>query len=183
MCTAPIVRKGLIRMNGGPSSRNFTVSVVTIHALIIGVTAIALGSAAYPALLQGDAFAVIHRGFVGMQAMLAEAKATQNTALLATIPQYMDLFGECDPFHRLSSYKSTTLLTMLGFSSLDEGENYGRKAVFVGGAVYSSHIIFFLLTALLPSIYLNVYMRKRIDLLEKGLSKSALEFCSLVLLC
>lgn len=95
MCTAPIVRKGLIRMKGGPSSRNFTVSVVTIHALIIGVTAIALGSAVYPALIQGDAFTVIHRGYVGVQTMLAEANATQNTALLATFPQYMALFGKC----------------------------------------------------------------------------------------
>jgi hypothetical protein len=56
-------------------------------------------------------------------------------------------------------------------SSVAEAQDKTRRTIVVGGAVYSSHIVVFFFFGLIPALFLNVHMRKRIDRLDKGLGK------------
>lgn len=86
--TLKIVRKALIRINGGRHFSKYAPSVLLINGFIVFVSAAAIGSAAYPASIQGDAFVVIHKAYTGLQAMIAQAKATGDLALLASFETY-----------------------------------------------------------------------------------------------
>lgn len=53
-----------------------------------------------------------------------------------------------------------------------KAEEHDRRGIYLGGIVYSSYIVFFFLTSCLPALFLNIYLRKRINSLEKGLCES-----------
>lgn len=46
-----------------------------------------------------------------------------------------------------------------------------QRGVYVGGVIYSIYIIVFFLTGLIPAIFLNIYLRKRIERFDKGLGE------------
>lgn len=52
---------------------------------------------------------------------------------------------------------------------LARAQNLNRRGIYIGGIVYSAYIVFFFLTSLLPAVFLNIYLHKRINSLEKGL--------------
>jgi hypothetical protein len=61
------------------------------------------------------------------------------------------------------------LTTSSLLSISEKASGYDRRSKLVGGALHTSYIIVFFLTGLIPALFLNRYMRKRIVRLEQDI--------------
>ena len=93
MCSAPIVRRGLMRLDAGHHHSKYSPAFIVLNSTTVGIALLAIGTAIVPARLQGEAFQTVHRGYSGLQTLIAQAKATQNMAALASAGIYTDMLG------------------------------------------------------------------------------------------
>jgi hypothetical protein len=95
MCSAPIIRRCLMRLNAGHSTATtFTPSFIVLHTTMVFVVVLITGSTFGPGCIQGSAFKGAHKGYTGIQLLLAQAKESQSMVLLASAGTWVSILGE-----------------------------------------------------------------------------------------
>lgn len=98
MCSAPLVRRGLIRLNAGRSPSRFNRSFFVVQTSLIIVAALAVGSTFAAGVLQGSSFRRIHEAYTGLQALFSQAKETGDMSVMASAGTYAAMFGKSARF-------------------------------------------------------------------------------------
>lgn len=171
MCSAPVIRRLLMRLNAGHPSSRLSPSFLAINFTVFVVCLLAVCPLYVPAEMLGSSFRYVQDGFTGLQGLLAEAKGTGNIALLASAIIHVESLGKQPAF---SCFGTEIARLISAFPAhppcSDEGLRRKSRSALIGGAIYSAEVVIFFLFGLIPSLLLNTYMRKRIDRLERGLS-------------
>lgn len=94
MCRAPVIRRGLMHLNIGHRSSRFPPSILVINCTLLAVCVAAVCPLYIPANLQGTSFQMVHDGYVGLQGLIGQAKATGNVAILASSGGYTEMIGK-----------------------------------------------------------------------------------------
>lgn len=82
-----------MRLDAGHRSSKFSPAFIVLNSATVGVAILELGLLYTPANMQGRAFQTVHYGYTGLQALIAEAKASNNVSILATAGVWLDILG------------------------------------------------------------------------------------------
>jgi hypothetical protein len=167
MCSAPVIRKALIQLDRRfKSFRGFPPSFILLNGSLLLTCAATIGATFIPGRFTGIGFNFANEGHAAAQAVIFAAKSQQSVALLATLPSAT---GGLRKLIGLSRWRPSKLISIYVY--LEQASDYNYRSYIVGGAIYSAYVILFFFTGLIPALFLNFYMRKRIGRLEEGLRK------------
>jgi hypothetical protein len=167
MCSAPIIRKGLSQLDRRHKSfGGFAPSFIILNGLLLLTCAASIGTTYIYGRITATAFKYHNEGYNAAQKVISEAKAQQSIVLLADLPSATAIL--C----KLRSVNVCLLFGANNYCVLVRALDYDHHAKVVGGAINTGFIVVYFLTGLIPALFLNLYMRKRIVRLEQSDRKS-----------